>query len=428
MKKTISLILVTVMMCMFCLPLTAFAADNAWAGNQTFTDAQTVATGNTLTVTGTYTVKNKLTVDAGATLTIASGGTLVISENGSLVNNGTVVINNGGTLNLTATGSSATTAALVNTGKFTIKSTAVCVLGSESYAFNTGVMENVEKMVVDGKLNHQVQIPQIGTVSYKYTETWNRERLDVDFQVQYYTYEEGSGDLDYRNESLYSNATSAWIEQGNTAFITIIPEDGEGDWIDTGRMKLIVNGQVLSPMDKTDNGHAVFSIQPTSAVSTAVYSTAYKDIVKIFEVELPNTEGYYVITSNNEIDVATVEFGKVLSFRVVLAPDYDKSEGSYVVYVNGEPQVDRNTIQDGGMEAGTNDFGYYDISTDTKGQITTAGGVQSDITITVMGIAPNDRIETITGIVSFIQEIFAVIKSIFEYFADIFKGLGNIGV
>lgn len=427
MKKTISLILATIMMCMFCLPITAFAADYPWTGNETYTSPQTMTAGNTYTVSGTYTVKSTLTVNEGATLVIAKGGTLIISENGSLINNGTVVIDNGGALNLTAIGSSTTTAALVNTGKFTIKSTGICVLAKESYAFNTGVMENVEKMVVDGTLSHQVQMPQIGTVSYKYTETWNRKPIDVDFQVAYYTYGEGSGDLDYRNESLYSNANSAWIEQGNTAFIAIIPEDGDGDWIDTGRMKLVVNGQLLSAMDKTDNGHAVFGIQPTSSVATSVYSTAYKDIVKIFEVELPSTEGYYVITSNNEIDVATVEFGKILSFRVVLAPDYDKSEGSYVVYVNGEPQVDRNTIQDGGMEAGTNDFGYYDISTNTKGQITTDGGIQSDITINVMGVAPNDRIETMTGIVSFIQEIFAVIKSIFDYFADIFKGLGSIG-
>ena len=57
----------------------------------------------------------------------------------------------------------------------------------------------------------------------------------------------------------------------------------------------------------------------------------------------------------------------------------------------------------------------------------TEGGVQSDITITVMGVAPNERVDMMINIVSFIKEIFDVIKSIFEYFADLFTGLGSIG-
>lgn len=434
MKKTISVILATIMMFMLCVPMTAFAANTTWATTQTYTTSTTIHTGDTVTITGTCTVQDNavLTVQEGAVLIIANGGTLVISGNGSLVNNGTVTVDNGGTLSLTAVGSSANSAALVNNGKFTVKSAAVCILSKNAYAFNTGVIENAEKIITEGTLNHKVQMPFIGAVNYKKTETWNRTDMTVNFEVKHFYYnmdkeEGGDTDLAYRDENRYHMQDADWVEQGNTLFITIVPEDGIGCWVDSARMQLVANGTRINAIDRTDSGNAVFRIEPTNALSLSVYSTAYKDIVKIYTVELPNNDAYYVITNNNEVGKTTVEYGKVLSFRVVLNPEYDKSEGNYVVYVNSYAMVQKDVIQDGGMASDTNDFGYYDVSTNPKGEITTEGGMQSDITIQVMGVVPNDRIDLMTNIASFVKEIFDVIKSIFSYFKDIFSGLGSIG-
>ena len=158
---------------------------------------------------------------------------------------------------------------------------------------------------------------------------------------------------------------------------------------------------------------AVFTVVPTNAFKIEVTSTEYDDIVKIFDITLPKTEAYYVITDKNEVERVDVEFGKTLSFRVVLEEEYDKSD--YYVYVNSLYQEPA-------------DFGYYRIAGPlTSDGFATAGGVQDDLTITVMGVTSNESQEQLSGIVAMLQEIFSIIKEIFSYFTSIFDGLGSIG-
>lgn len=416
MKKAISLFLACLMILAFA-PVMAFAANTTWADVSTDSSTYTIPAGDTVTITGTRTVTGALIVEEGANLVIAYGGTLIITGSGKLVNSGHISVQRGGTLTLSATGDSEYTAALVNneTGVIDIALDTFCALGLGSCGYNRGTINNIERMNVKGSLVHMVKIPADFSDSYRYTETWDRQDKTVDFDVDYFMYQAGSEDLDYLDPTKYfgDNRTEIWVENGNQIFIMITPKSGVGDWVDTGRMKLVVNGQMLDSKARIDNDRGVFCITPTSAVTATVYSTQYKDIEKLFEVELPRTEGYYTITKDGDVDTATVEYGKTLSFRVVLAEEYDKSD--YYVYVNA-------TYMD------PDEYGYYDVCTkEDSGEITNAGGVQSDVEITVMGVAPNERVEMAEGIIGFIKEIFDIIKSIFEYFIDIFSGLGNIG-
>lgn len=416
MKKALSLFLACLML-LACVPVMASAANITWADVATDSSTYTIPAGDTVTVTGTRTITGALIVEEGANLVIAYGGTLIIAGSGKLVNNGHISVQRGGSLTLSATGDSEYTAALVNneSGVIDIAIDTFCALGLGSYGYNRGTINNIERMNVKGNLSHLVKIPADFSDSYRYTETWDRQDKTVNFDVDYFMYQAGSEDLDYLDPTKYfgDNKTEIWVENGNQIFILITPEEGVGDWVDTGRMKLVVNGQMLDSKARIDNDRGVFCITPTSAVAATVYSTQYKDIEKLFEVELPRTDGYYTITKDGDVDVATVEYGKTLSFRVVLAEKYDKSD--YYVYVNT-------------LYLEPDEYGYYDVTGPiTVDGMSTAGGVQEDVEITVMGVAPNERVEMAEGIIGFIKEIFDVIKSIFEYFIDIFSGLGNIG-
>ena len=416
MKKALSLFLACLML-LACVPVMASAANITWDNVATDSSTYTIPAGDTVTVTGTRTITGALIVEEGANLVIAYGGTLIIAGTGKLVNNGNTSVRRGGSLTLSATGDSEYTAALVNneTGVIDIEIDTFCALGLGSYGYNRGTINNIERMNVKGSLVHMVKIPADFADSYRYTETWNRQDITVNFDVDYFMYQAGSEDLDYLDPTKYykDDKTEIWVENGNQIFILITPENGVGDWVDTGRMKLVVNGQMLDSKARIDNDRGVFCITPTSAVTATVYSTQYKDIEKLFEVELPRTEGYYTITKDGDVDVATVEYGKTLSFRVVLAEDYDKSD--YYVYING-------------LYVDPDEYGYYDVTGPiTVDGMSNQGGVQEDIEIIVMGIAPNERVEMFQGIIGFIKEIFDVIKSIFEYFTDIFSGLGSIG-
>ena len=139
--------------------------------------------------------------------------------------------------------------------------------------------------------------------------------------------------------------------------------------------------------------------------------TAQKDLVKLFDITLPRTEAYYVISKDGDVDNITVEYGKTFSFRVVLSPDYDKSDCyCYINTLYVEPD----------------EFGYYDVTGPIVSEgMATAGGVQEDISIAVMGVSANERKEMVNSLVGFIQEIFSVFKEIFSYFSDIFTGLGE---
>ncbi len=419
MKKFIA-ILMTCIMLLACVPFSVSAAESVWSESATVNAAFSVPAGDTYKITGTYTIATTARVEEGATLLIAKGGSIIFTgAAGRLINSGNVIVENGGTLNLSGTGSELSDATFVNneTGKLTIGTTAECYLASGSAAFNYGTIENIDKMTVKGTLSHQVTIPGTFTVGYSYLETWNRQNFETTYTVGYYQYQAGDADLDYTESSSYTLAsaeTTVLVPHGQKLFLMITPEEGvEGDWCDVGRMQITAGGQSLKAENIIDNDRGVFSITPANALKVQVYSTSYKDLVKIYEINLPKTEAYYVISKDGDVDVATVEFGKVFSFRVVLAPEYDKSD-SYV-YVN--------TLY---MEP--DEYGYYDVTGPIVDEgMATAGGVQEDIEIQVMGVSANASQEMMGSLVGFIQQIFSVIEEIFSYFFGIFDDLGNIG-
>lgn len=421
MKKVFT-ILLTCIMLLTCVPFSASAADIPWTGVETVSVPVTVNAGETYVIKGTYTITTTMTIVEGAALVIEDGGTLLFTgDNGKLINSGTVTVKRNGTLSLNGIGSGAQGATLINNEKGTLvlENSSLCSLSKNSQAFNYGNIKNIDRMDIKGTLTHQVTIPGSFTVDYSYIETWNRQSFNTSYFVSYYIPKEGDADLDYTEDSSYtliSDKTTVPVIHGQKLYVMITPEEGdEGDWADIGRMQLIAGGQNVSATEheKIANDRGVFCIAPANALELGVYKTGYKDLVKLFDITLPRTEAYYVISKDGDVDKITVEYGKTFSFRVVLSPDYDKSE----------PYCYVNTLY---MEP--DEFGYYDVTGPILDEgMATAGGVQEDISIQVMGVSANARQEMVGSLVGFIQEIFSVIKEIFSYFTSIFEGLGNLG-
>ncbi len=423
MKKVFA-ILLTCIMLLTCVPFSASAAETTWSGTDTVSVPFTVNAGETYIIKGTYTIATAMTVAEGAALIIEEGGTLMFTgDNGKLINSGTVTVKRNGTLALNGIGSGSQGATLINNAKgvFTLDNGSMCSLSKNSQAFNYGNMKNVDRMDVKGTLTHQVTIPGSFNVDYSYIETWNRKSFNTSYYVSYYIPKEGDADLDYTETSSYTPVSEGAdmtvpVIHGQKLYVMITPEEGEeGDWADVGRMQLIAGGQNVSATEheKIANDRGVFCISPSNALELGVYKTGYKDLVKLFEIKLPRTDAYYVISKDGDVDEITVEYGKTFSFRVVLSPDYDKSD--YYCYVN--------TLY---MEP--DEFGYYDVTGPIVDEgMANAGGVQEDVTIQVMGVSANERQEMVSSLVGFIQEIFSVIKEIFSYFTSIFEGLGNLG-
>lgn len=422
MKKTIAILLSCIML-LACVPFTASAADVTWNAVETKTIPETINAGTTVMVTGTYTVATTLTVMEGAQLVIQDGGSLIFAgDTGRIINSGTITVKRNGTFALNGIGSGAQGATLVNNekGVIALENGSLASLSKNSQGFNYGNMKNLDRMDIKGTLTHQVVIPASFSVDYSYIETFNNKNFTTDFTVSYYIPKEGDAALDYTETSSYTPVLASDITvpviHGQKLYVMITPEEGlEGDWCDVGRMQLTAGGQnlAITEHEQIPNDRGVFCITPANALELGVYSTSYKDIVKIFTIMLPNTDGYYVISKDGDVDEATVEYGKIFSFRVVLAPEYDKSD-SYV-YVNA-------------LYMEPDEYGYYDITGPIVSEgMATEGGVQDDIEIQVMGVSSNASQAQMSGIVGFIQQIFSVIQEIFSYFMGMFEGLGNLG-
>lgn len=420
MKKTIAILLSCIML-LACIPFTASAADVTWSSVETKTAPETINAGTKVIVTGTYTIATTLTVMQGAEVVVEDGGSLIFTgEAGRLINSGTVSVKRNGTLTLNGIGTGAQATFVNNaTGEFTLDNGSLASLSKNSQGFNYGNMRNLDRMDIKGTLSHQVTIPGSFSDNYSYVETFNNKNFTTDYTVSYYIPQEGDEPLDYTDESKYSlnpDEKTVSVIHGQKLYVMITPEEGlEGDWCDIGRMQLTAGGQnvAVTEHEQIPNDRGVFCITPANSLQLGVYSTAYKDLVKIFEIILPNTEGYYVISKDGDVDVATVEYGKVFSFRVVLAPEYDKSES--FVYVNA-------------LYMEPDEYGYYDVTGPIVDEgMATVGGVQEDIEIQVMGVSSNESQAMMGSLVGFIQQIFAVIEEIFSYFLGIFEGLGNLG-
>lgn len=429
MKKTIA-ILVACIMLIACVPLTAYA-DETVTGVVSWDTEQTIQQNETLTVNGTLTVS--VTLKNQGTIVINEGGSITFAGAGRLVNEGTVTVRNGGKITFGGTGKEETGATLYNakSGMISFGTSATGTVDKGSEGYNYGEITNSGALTVNGKLLHNVTIPGSFSESYEYYETWNRQPTTVYFDVYYYMYQQGDTDDAYSKVENFKkypceSETNVPVPHGEKLFVMIVPRigaDGTGEWVDSSRLQLNAGTNTLDVTTildtesenavRTPEYGAVFTITPSNAMKVDIKSTNYKDIVKIFEVVLPRTEGYYVITDNNDVDRVDVEFGKTLSFRVVLAEEYDKSE----------PYVYVNSIY---MEPA--DYGYFRITGPMESDgFANNGGVQDDLVITVMGVSANERQEQMASLVTFIQEIFSIIEEIFSYFLSIFEGLGSLG-
>ena len=417
MKKILSVLIACVML-ITCIPFSASAAEEI-SGTEVVNQPWTV-TGD-IVRKGTRTVTTTMTVYEGATVTIAKGAALIFTGSAArLINNGTVRVNGGGTLTLSGDGTAAQ-ATFVNNAKgvLALDNGAECTLARSSSGFNYGNIKNIGRMDIKGTLTHQVHIFGAFKENYSYIETWNRQSFETSFAVSYYIPGENDKDLDYTDTSstkyiaVDKDGVTVPVIHGQKLYICVIPEEGaEGDWVDVGRMQVVAGGQSVATTDLVNNDRGVFCVSPINSMDLEVYSTSYKDLVKIFDITLPRTEAYYVISKDGDVDEVKVEYGKTFSFRVVLSEDYDKSD--YYCYVN--------TLY---MEP--DEFGYYDVTGPILSEgMATEGGVQDDISIQVMGVAANERQEMIGSLVGFIQEIFSVFKEIFSYFGDLFSGFGGL--
>lgn len=381
MKKTIA-ILVACIMLIASIPFTVSAENVIIDTDTNYTEAITVNADDTVEIKANVTVSAKL--ENHGTIIIYNGGSLTVISGGNLENYGNIEVKTGGKLDV----------------------------------------------INGGSLNNYVTIPGSFSRTYDWKETWNRQPLTVQFDVAYYMYKQGDTDDAYTNFDNYKNIlvadTTIPVPYGEELFIMVIPRLGptqDGEWVGAERMKLKVGSSTIgvTTILETDSDYvrlpeygAVFTVVPSNAFKIEVASTEYKDLVKIFDIALPRTEGYYVITDKNDVDNVKVEFGDTLSFRVVLEPDYDKSDEVHV-YVN--------TVH---MEP--HDFGYYRVAGPmTSEGFATAGGVQDHLTISVMGVVSNESQEQMSSLVLMLQEIFSIIKEIFSYFTELFTGFGALG-
>lgn len=377
MKKTIAVLLACLML-LASIPFTVSAAEISVDTN--YDTPTTNAAGATLDIWANVTVSSTFTNNG--TIVIHNGGSLTVINGGLLENHGDIVVKTGGNLDV----------------------------------------------ISGGNLNNYVTIPASFSRTYGWKETWCRQELTVQFDTYYYMYKMGDTDDAYANIENYvrplTQDTTVAVPYGDELFVMVVPRigpKGDGEWVAAERLQLNVGTSTIGVTTILDTESenqvrlpeygAVFTVIPTNAFTIEVKSTAYDDIVKIFDIALPRTEAYYVITDKNDVDNVKVEFGDTLSFRVVLEPDYDKSD--IFVYVNTIPMEPK-------------EFGYYRVTGPMKSDgFATAGGVQDHLTITVMGVASNESQEQMSSLVLMLQEIFSIIKEFFSYFTSLFTGLGS---
>lgn len=419
MKKAIAILLAALML-LSCVSVVSFAADITSENQAEWGDATdtlnkeyVIKAGATWSIKNTVTLSGKIIVEEGATLVIEQGASITVSGTGRIENYGTVIVKNQGLIFLAASGASDNDASFLNekTGVITLNTGSVFFISTKAYAFNKGKINNIERMKIEGGyLYHYITFPQNFDVEYKNTEMWNRQNTVVSFKVEYVSDSDLSAETDYLIASNYKSVpvSGGWFEHGVKLYVLITPEDGDGDWVDTGRMMLNVNGNIFGAKDKIDNDRGVFTVIPVGAMDMSVASTAYKDIVKLFKIILPRSEGYYVKTKDGDVDEVIIEFGKTLSFTVILDKEYDLSTPSaYAGMDYLEPD----------------EYGYFDVKGYKDGELQSAGGIQDNFSITIMNVSSNEKREQTNSIVNFIKQIFETIQSIFGYFGDLFSDI-----
>lgn len=413
MKKTIAILLACIML-IGCAPIMSFAANTTINEDGTLSTPLVVASGDKLTVSSVWTLNAPLTINEGATLEVAEGGYITIATNGQIINNGTITVEKNAAIHSKGAGTGEKDAPVINgeTGVVNLNSGSYFCIERGTYAYNKGTINNIDRMTINGTLNHWVNYPQNASVTYTKTEMWNRTEPTVNFTVKHVNDGDLESDTGYTVANNYKTegiASGGWCEHGVKEYILISPDEGIGDWVDTGRMQLVVNGTVFDSSERIDNDRGVFTIIPVGSMDITIRSFNYKDIVKLFEIVLPRNEGYYVKAKDGEVDKITVEYGKTFSFTVVLNEEYSKSD--FYAYANGvylEPDQ----------------YGYFDVTGPIVDySMAQTGGVQNDISITIMGVQSNASAEKSNSIINFIKQIFDTIQSIFGYFTDLFAGL-----
>ncbi len=423
MKKVISILLACLMI-FGCMPVLAFAAATDITATTTQLTSVTLYDGDRLTLSANYTLSDgaQLTVNSGATVIVKEGAALTAQSGGQIINNGTIIVESGAGIVCSTRSTTEAAAAFYNgeTGSVTLEKGSKFRIYDNACVYNKGKFDYAsdESLLLEplAVLRHWIKFPQNFEQTYSAADMWNRSETTVSFDIKYTVDSSLKTDTGYLTVDNYFPvpASGTWVSHKDILYILITPESGDGDWIDTGRMQIAVNKTILDAKEKIDNSRGVFVVRPNGAMDISIESVAYEKIVKLFDITLPKTEGYYVQTVAGEVDNVIVPYGKELSFTVILADDYDKSD--FYAYANG-------------VALTPDEFGYFDITGPfVDYAMASKGGVQEDISITIMGVSSNASQEQMSSIVNFIKEIFDVIKSIFGYFSDLFSGLfGSLG-
>lgn len=369
MKKTISVILAAVMIFMF-VPYFAFAADDA----QPLTQQEFEKMNYTLPTGSEYEAAENLAVPAGTTSYISSNATLVIPEGKTLSIYGNIVVFTQGELRI------------------------------------DGSVTNSDKITGDGTYIAKINFPALKEYG-----------LEGKIEVSYaYSYSGSAYDNIDKNTLTYypisADGESVYAPLNQYIFIVahIIEPVANLDKYDDALMTVRLNG-VEIPYTQGDH-HTLLSTGGDITYTTWSNDDAY---LNTFKIDLPVKEGATVIGREGEKtadgQIVYVKYGKPFSFRVEIEPEYSKSPYEvYIVSGYGWSGLDLDVVLAELTPAKPDADGYYTIPE-----------VKSDYTVFVIGLLPNETIDTVSSIFDQVRSIIELIR---KFFASFLALLGiNIG-
>ena len=433
MKKTLSVFLAVLL------------SVSCFAGLSAVSSAADTLSGNLsdMTIDQVVYVSGTATVPEGVTVTIADGGSIVVPSGASL-KVGTAMTSNS-----------------VSSAKVSIKDSGTLQIQNGGSVTNYGTIltdgANDQAIYVGNNATfvNKVYVPGEYIVSYSSSDgTYDHYSHTVTYKPAYLLSSDSSkfdSDAAYLDYSKYTSTGSSGatvsVPYDAKLYVTIRAEEGgsEAPFIDTGRMPLSTNGNiVVKSLETSDSSRAIddctgiwaFELTSAAFITVPDASKRYSNCVRQFTITLPYTDSYYTEAFGYEgkgLHDVTVNYGSTLSFRVVLSKDYDKSDvsvyfGTYKLtkgadgyYTITGPILVKSTKQpasDDELDSGTYSTDLYEMSP--------TGGIQQNGTIMVLGVISNKTQGTINNVLSLIKQIFQIIKEVFEDIFGSFSEMKNI--
>lgn len=369
MKKTLS-VLLAVCMIFTLVPFFAFAGETLVIDQNYLADANvnySLASGRD------YRVENgtTITVPANTTLFVGSNAELFISEGATLDIVGNVVIQEG--------------------GKLTVD----------------GNVTNADKITNNGIAQARLVFPALtdfgldGKVEISYASSYSGSAYDdIDGNSLSYTKVE----CDY-------DPVDAYVPLNQYLYVIahIIEPVEDRDKFDDALLIVRLNN-VEIPYTQ-GNHHTLLTTGGKLSYSFWKNDDFY---LKTYRIDLPVKEGVEVYGREGESGstdtIVYIKYGKPFSFRVDLDDAYSKSPIEvYIVAGYGWTNMDTSTILADLEPVKPDANGYYNIPS-----------VQSDYTVFVMGVIPNETVEKVGGIFEQVKSIFEMLKKFFNQFLALF--------